>query len=339
MNARTVRRRATRRPPQTERVARTGGDARRSAAERLRAWREQHLYGLFSSIGRLMQRPWATALTVGVLAVALLLPLCLAILLGNVERLSGSFREAREVSLFLAPEAGDPAIEALSRSLRQDPQIVDVVVRTPEEGLAEFRQMADFADALALLADNPLPAVIVVTPAPAVEPLALSERLRALPSVDFVQHDAQWRARLSAWLDFGRRLAWLAAALLGVGVVLVVGNTVRLDIQSRAEEIQTVQLLGATDGFVRRPFLYLGAWYGLFAGCLALIVAAAVPAMLQGPLGQLVESYGSRFELHGLGVRTMLLALVGAVALGWGGAWLAAGHHLRRTLPDAEARS
>ncbi len=339
MNTRVARRKTSRRLPRAEGASRGAGDARRGLAERLRAWREQHLYGLFSSVGRMMQRPWATALTVGVMAVALVLPLCLAILLGNVERLSGSFREAREVSLFLAPEAGTQATDALAAALRADAQIADVVVRTPEEGLAEFRQMADFADALALLTENPLPAVLVLTPGPQVDPLALSERLRALPSVDFVQHDAQWRARLAAWLDFGRRLAWLAAALLGVGVVLVVGNTVRLDIQSRAEEIQTVQLLGATDGFVRRPFLYLGAWYGLFAGCLALIAAAAVPALLQAPLGQLVESYGSRFELHGLGWKAMLSTLAGAITLGWGGAWLAAGHHLRRSLPDAETRA
>ncbi len=307
-------------------------------SDRLRAWREQHLYSLFSSIGRMMQRPWATALTVGVMAVALVLPLCLAILLGNVERLSGSFREAREVSLFLASGASADEVEALAAQLREDAQVAAVAVRTPEQGLDEFRQMADFADALALLEENPLPAVLVVTPSAKADPLAVAERLRTLPSVDFVQHDALWRARLTAWLSFGRRLAWLAAALLGVGVLLVVGNTVRLDIQSRAEEIQTVQLLGATDGFVRRPFLYLGAWYGALAGLFALAVASLAPQLLQAPLGQLVESYGSHFELQGLGWRAMLLTLASAVILGWGGAWLAAGHHLRRTLPDSGAR-
>ena len=307
--------------------------------ERLRAWRDLHLYSLFSSIGRMMQRPWATLLTVGVMAVALVLPLCLAMLVGNVERLSGSFRESREVSLFLAPGAGTDAAQALAQQLRDDAQVADVVVRTPEEGLAEFREMADFAGALALLSDNPLPAVLVVTPAPDLDPLALAQRLRELPEADFVQHDAQWRARLSAWLDFGRRLVLVAAGLLGVGVLLVVGNTVRLDIQGRAEEIQTVQLLGATDGFVRRPFLYLGTWYGLFAGMLALIAAALAPWLLQAPVAALVESYGSTFELKGLGAGTALLALAASIALGWLGAWIAAGHHLRQSTPDAEARA
>ena len=307
--------------------------------ERLRAWRDLHLYSLFSSIGRMMQRPWATALTVGVMAVALVLPLCLAMLIGNVEKLSGSFREAREISLFLAPKVDDAAAQALAQQLRADALVERVLVRTPEEGLAEFREMADFADVLALLDDNPLPAVLVVTPVTGIDPLVLAQRLRALPDVDFVQHDAQWRARLIAWLDFGRRLALVVAALLGVGVLLVVGNTVRLDIQARAEEIQTVQLLGATDGFVRRPFLYLGAWYGLLAGLAALVVAMLAPWFLRAPVAALVESYGSRFQMKGLSPSLALMALVLSVALGWLGAWLAAGHHLRRSVADAESRA
>lgn len=306
--------------------------------ERLRAWRELHLYSLFSSIGRMMQRPWATALTVGVMAMALVLPLCLAMLLGNIERLSGEFRESREVSAFLSTTAALDAAQALASQLRADPRVERVVLRTPEEGLTEFREMADFADALALLGDNPLPAVLVVTPSRELEPLALAQHLRGLPEVDFVQHDAQWRARLSAWLDFGRRLAWVAAVLLGVGVLLVVGNTVRLDIQSRAEEIQTVQLLGATDGFVRRPFLYLGAWYGLFAGVLALVVAALASHLLSAPVAALVDSYGSQFQLRGLGALMLLITVFGSISLGWLGAWLAAGHHLRRSLPETEVR-
>ncbi|MCX7564033.1 permease-like cell division protein FtsX [Xanthomonadaceae bacterium XH05] len=305
--------------------------------ERLRAWRDLHLYSLFSSIGRMMQRPWATALTVGVMAVALVLPLCLAMLIGNIERLSGSFRESREVSLFLSMDADADAAQALTQQLRADSQIEHVLVRTPEEGLAEFREMADFADALALLDDNPLPAVLVATPVIGVDPLELTQRLRALPGIDFVQHDAQWRSRLSAWLDFGRRLAWVTAALLGVGVLLVVGNTVRLDIQGRAEEIQTVQLLGATDGFVRRPFLYLGAWYGLFAGSLALAVAALAPWFLRTPVAALVESYGSHFSMKGLDPVLAISALAVSIALGWLGAWLAAGHHLRRSNAEAQA--
>lgn len=305
-------------------------------AERLGAWRDQHLYSLVSSLGRLVQRPWATLLTVGVMAIALALPLCLWLVLGNVESLSGSFREAREVSLFLAPELEPAQIEGVRDRVQRLPGSETVTLRSAEEGLAEFRQMADFAGALDLLDYNPLPAVLVVTPQAGVDPAALAETLRNLPEADFVQHDAEWRARLGAWLGFGRRLTWLVAGLLGLGMLLVVGNTVRLDIQGRAEEIQTVQLLGATDGFVRRPFLYLGAWYGLLAALIAIGIALAARHSLQGPVAALVESYGSRFELRGLDSLAALRVVLGAIALGWLGAWLAAGHHLRQTLPRGD---
>jgi cell division transport system permease protein len=324
---------AARTPPPAKKppAARRDGP---SIGERLGAWRDLHLYSLLSSLGRLIQRPWATLLTVGVMAVALALPLCLALTLGNVERVSGSFREAREVSVFLEPGLQTAAVDAARERVQRLPGVEEVLLRTPDEGLTEFRQMADFAGALALLEENPLPAVLVVTPQPATDAAALADTLRDLPEADFVQHDAEWRARLGAWLGFGRRLTMLAATLLGLGALLVVGNTVRLDIQGRAEEIQTVQLLGATDGFVRRPFLYLGAWYGALAALLALALALAARYALQAPVTQLVESYGSAFELRGIEPLSALGVLAGAMALGWLGAWLAAGHHLRQTLPQ-----
>lgn len=305
--------------------------------ERLAAWQDLHLYSLVSSIGRLAQKPWATLLTVGVMAIALALPLCLAVLLGNVERLSGSFRESRDVSLFLRPDISVDAARSLADTLRSDPAIENVLHRTPDEGLAEFREMADFAGALALLDENPLPSVLVITPQSAADGDTLAGRLGGLPEADYVQHDAQWRIKLGAWLALGRHLTLVCAALLGLGALLVVGNTVRLDIQSRAEEIRTVQLLGATDGFVRRPFLYLGACYGLAAGLLALAVVAAARLLVAAPVSELVANYGSSFVLRGLSPELAAAALAGAVVLGWLGAWLAAGHHLRQTLPDGGA--
>ncbi len=304
---------------------------------RLSAWRELHLFSFVSSFGRIAQRPFSTTMTVGVIAIALALPLCFSVLLVNVEQLSGTFRESREISLFLKPGLGADAVEKIAAQVRSDPRVSAVEVRTPDEGLAEFRQMADFAGALALLDDNPLPAVLVATPAAGQSPLELARYFqRTAQDVDYVQHDAAWRARLSAWLEFGRGLALTIAALLGLGVLLVVGNTVRLDILSRAEEISTMQLLGATDGFVRRPFLYLGTWYGLFAGLLALGIASVARSALARPVAALVESYGSKFILQGLPWTWSLGALAAAVALGWLGAYVATSHHLRRTLPERE---
>ncbi|HVR51078.1 MAG TPA: FtsX-like permease family protein, partial [Pseudorhodoferax sp.] len=142
-----------------------------------------------------------------------------------------------------------------------------------------------------------------------------------------------WRQRLDAWLGFGARLVQVLSLLLGLGAVLVVGNTVRLDIQARREEIGVLQLLGASDGFIRRPFIYLGAWYGLGAGLLALGLIGACGLALRPPLAALSGSYGSPFVLHGLDALHSGLVLLGTVVLGWLGAWLVTGHFLRQTRP------
>ncbi|KFN49869.1 permease-like cell division protein FtsX [Arenimonas composti] len=298
---------------------------------RLRAWREQHVHALLSSLGRLARRPFATLLTVGVMAVALALPLGLGLALANIERFSGSVAESREVSAFLKPDIDAHTARSLAGGLTMRPDVAEVKVKTPEEALAEFRAMSELGDALDLLAENPLPAVLVVQPRD--DGAALVEALQLMPQVEYVQHDAVWRQRLGAWLGFGERLVQVIAVLLGLGVLLVVGNTVRLDIAARAEEIGVLQHLGATDGFVRRPFLYLGACYGLLAGLFAAGLLAAAGQALQPRLAALVASYGSRFTLEGPGWQGGGLLLVAAAGIGWLGAWLATGHHLRRTRP------
>lgn len=298
---------------------------------RFRAWREQHLYSLVSSLGRLASRPVATGLTVGVMAIAIALPLGLGLALGNIERFSGSVTESREIGVFLKPEVTGAQAQALADAIATREDVSGVGVRTPEEGLAEFRAMSDLAGALDVLEDNPLPTVLVVQPKSDGD--ALAADLRQLPQADIVQHDAAWRQRLSAWLAFGERVVQVVAVLLGLGVLLVVGNTVRLDIGARSEEIAVLQHLGATDAFVRRPFLYLGAWYGLAAGLLAGALLLVAGVLMQGRLSALVASYGTQFALSGPGLRGSLLLLAGSALMGWLGAWLATGHHLRRTRP------
>lgn len=302
-----------------------------SLGGRLRAWREQHLYSLVSSLGRLAKRPFATGLTVGVMAIAIALPLGLGLALGNIERFSGSVSESREIGVFLKADVSEEQARELATGIGQRPDVAAVTVRTPEEGLEEFRAMSDLAGALDVLEENPLPTVLVVQPTGDGDTLAAD--LRELPQADIVQHDAVWRQRLSAWLAFGERVVQVVAALLGLGVLLVVGNTVRLDIGARSEEIAVLQHLGATDAFVRRPFLYLGAWYGLAAGLSAGVLLVIAGGLLQGRLLALVASYGSQFALSGPGWQGSLALLAGAVAMGWLGAWLATGHHLRRTRP------
>ncbi|MCC8668087.1 permease-like cell division protein FtsX [Xanthomonas arboricola] len=303
------------------------------APSRVGVWIDHHLHSIAFSLGRAMRKPWATLLTIVVMALALALPLGLSIALDNVKLLAGSVQQSREINLFLKVEIGAEAAQALAGELRARPDVAQVALRTPAQGLTELRESAKLDEAIDALGDNPLPTLLVVTPTESADDAQLAGALQALPQADQVQHDALWRKRLDGWLHFGERLVQVLSALLGVGAVLVVGNTVRLDIQSRREEIGVLQLLGASDGFIRRPFLYLGAWYGLGAGAVALALIAASGLALRAPLAILADSYGSSFTLHGLDLLHSALVLVGTLVLGWLGAWLVTGHFLRQTRP------
>jgi cell division transport system permease protein len=302
---------------------------------RFRAWRRQHGHALVSSLGRFLHRPLASGLTVAVMALAIALPLGLGLALANVERLAGGWDAPQAIVLFLRTDVDADAAAQVAAAVRGREGIAEVRVQSPEEGLADFRRLSDTAEALALLDANPLPFVLHVTPSLAEgdDGAALADALRAIPEVEQVQHDAAWRQRLAAWLAFARRLAWVLAALLGAGTLAVVFNTVRLEIGGRREEIAVLQQLGATDGFVRRPFVYLGAWYGAAAGAGALVLLAAAGLALQSPLARLAASYGSGFTLAGPDAAQTGAVLLLATALGWLGAWLATGHHLRQTRP------
>ena len=297
----------------------------------LRAWREQHLYSFFSSLGRLAARPWATVLTLAVLSLALALPLLFWLLLDNARDLGGRIEDARAISVFLKPEIDSAAASKLAERLRGEAQVGAVAVKSPDEGLEEFRSRAGFADALKVLHYNPLPALLIVSPratASADAAATLTEQLRGDPAVDLVQYDAQWRQRLSAILHLAERGAAVLAGLLALAALLVIGNTVRLDIQGRAEEIAVMQLLGADDGFVRRPFLYTGLWYGMLAGVMSLMLIVIVEIVLAAPLAQLTASYDHRFEVHALPPSAMLAALGASILLGWLGAFIAASRHI-----------
>lgn len=295
------------------------------------AWLDHHVYSFVSSLGRALRRPWATLLTIGVMAVALALPLGLWVVLDNIARFGGELQQSREITVFLKPGLGLDRAQALATNLRGRGDVAAVKVKTPAEGLQELRDRGGLGAAIDALGDNPLPSVLIVSPRG--DETALAESLSALPEADQVQHDAQWRKRLDGWLRFGGRVVWVLGLLLGLGALLVVGNTVRLDIQSRREEIGVLQLLGASDGFIRRPFLYLGAWYGLAAGALALGLLALAAWALRAPLADLAATYGSRFALAGFAPPVLVGVVVGAALLGWLGAGLVAGHFLRQTRP------
>jgi cell division transport system permease protein len=303
----------------------------------LRSWARLHVQTLVGSLGRLAEQPVATAMTVAVIGIALALPTSLYLLVDNLRGLSGHWDEGIELSLYLEP--GQPLAQA--RALAADVEAWEEVAATrlisAEDALAEFRAGSGLGDALGALEQNPLPHLVTVRPArghespEAIE--AIAERLRALPEADLVQADADWVRRLAAMLEIARRLATLAAVLLAVGVLVIVGNTIRLDIQNRRTEIEVMKLVGGTDGFIRRPLLYGGTWYGLGGGLAALVVVQFGLWTLSGPVARLAGLYGSAFRPVGLGATGALALLLLGAGLGWLGAWVSATRHLRRVEP------
>lgn len=300
------------------------------------AWLTHHGYSIVASLGRLLRRPGATLLTVGVMALALALPLGLWVLLQNLQPLAGQVQSSREVALFLKPNVDSASAQVLMKTLEARDDVQSAALVTPEQALAQMRQRDDLAAAIDALgvetAQAALPSVLHLVPKG--DEQALVTAAQAMPEVAQVQYDARWRQRLQAWLQLGQRLVQVLMVVLGLGAFLVVGNTVRLDVLSRREEIGVLQLLGASDGFVRRPFLYLGAWYGLLAGAIALGVLALTRLALQAPLATLAERYGSQFVLHGLPPIQAFFVVLGAGLLGWLGAGFVTGHHLRKLRPQ-----
>jgi cell division transport system permease protein len=242
------------------------------------------------------------------------------------------------VSVFLKrPTAVDEA-QRIAERLRQRRDIAEVEVITADEGLKAYRAESGLGAAIDALNENPLPHTLILRPAESFATpthlAELAEELRKLPSVDVVQLDTAWVERLDAILDAVRRGVLLAGGLLAVGILVIVGNTIRLDIQNRREEIEVMKLVGGSDGFVRRPFLYSGVWYGIGGGTVAWVITAVVLAALRGPIARIAGLYGSSFQLSGLGVSAGAILVGTGVLLGWLGSYLAATRHLRRIEPS-----
>lgn len=322
-------------PSEANRGAQSG---RPSLRQRLAAWRLHHRQMLVAGFTRLYRRPVATGMTVAVIGIAIALPASLLVLVQNVQQLSGSWQGAARISLFLKQGLSDQAVQQSAAAARSTAGVAALKVISADQALTEFKQRSGFGDALALLGDNPLPAVLVVQPDSAhSDPQAaatLGQTLARLPDVDKVRLDVQWLRRLRGILDILRRVVVIVGCLLGLAVILIVGNTIRLDIEGRRTEIEVSKLIGATDRFIRRPFLYYGAGYGLTGGVIAWLLVSLSLALLGGPVTRLAGLYGSEFNLTGAGLGGTAMMLAGGALLGWLGAWLAVARHLRDIEPS-----
>ncbi|MCQ4348649.1 permease-like cell division protein FtsX [Pseudomonas stutzeri] len=302
----------------------------------LRAYLDSHRASLLDSLRRLAAQPFGSFLTCLVMGIALSLPMGLALLLDSVERLGGSWQRAAQISVFLKLELADREGQALRERIAGMDGVLAAEWISREQGLEQLQQHSGLGDVLRELPENPLPAVVLVTPQEvdkaALE--ALRARLAALPGVDQAQLDLLWVERLGAILQLGERFVFGLAVTLVLALLLVVGNTIRLHIENRRAEIEVIKLVGGTDGYVRRPFLYTGAFYGVGAGLLAWGVLEYGLGWLNQSVVGLAGLYHSDFALAGVPVEDGLSLLVGAVLLGWIGAWLAVARHLRQLAPQ-----
>ncbi|MEL7022368.1 MAG: permease-like cell division protein FtsX [Pseudomonadota bacterium] len=297
----------------------------------------RHLQVLVSSLGKLVGSPLASIMTILVIAITICLPAAFHLMVRNGLELTGGWDVAVDLSAYLEPGASIDSAKTIERLLSARADIERVELIDADAGLASFIADSGFGEALDSLDTNPLPHTLVITPIAGLGAEAtalLQQEVAGLPDVDQVQRDTEWVATLQALLALIRRLVWVVGALLGVGLLVVIGNTIRLDIQNRRDEIEIMQLIGASHGFIRRPFLYTGLWYGLGGGLVALALLFGILAALGGPL----QRFGSLYGSGGLTVTGPTLqeaaVIVGlGVSLGLIGSWIATARHMRSVDP------
>jgi cell division transport system permease protein len=297
----------------------------------------RHVQVMLSSLGELWRQPVATTMTLLVIGIALLLPAGLYVILKNVEQVSGEWQHANRISLFLQNEMPDKRGEQLAEQLLTWPDISGASFQSAQQSLNEFREISGLQSLLDTLPKNPLPAVIIIEPEenqPQEATEALLERLAALPEVDLAQLDMQWLQRLRSINETGQRGISILAILLSLSVLLVIGNTIRLAILNRQTEIRVIKLVGGTNTFVRRPFLYTGMWYGLLGGVLAWVTLLISLLIISGPINELAALYDSQFKLRWLTGQMLFGLPLCGLLLGVMGAWLAVSRHLSAIEPS-----
>ena len=301
----------------------------------MRRYLALHRDNFVDAVRRLRRQPFATLLTVLVIAIALALPAGLRVLVNNLGSLSGGWQSAADFTVYFKLEVPTDRARSLAREIASRPDVASVQFIDRGTALEDFRAHSGFGSALDALEGNPLPDALVVRPASgaAGDVEGVAAALRKLPETDLVQLDTQWVARLRAMLALGVRIVDLATVLLAIAVAIVIGNTIRLEIQNRSAEIEVTKLVGGTDGFIRRPFLYLGLCYGLAGAVVAYLLIGATLVILGPPVSRLAALYDSQFALSGLSWRETGVLLAGGALLGWAGAGLATARHLRAVEP------
>lgn len=305
-------------------------------ASPLAIWFARHTSIAGASLGRLFRHPFSSLMIVLVIAVTLALPAAINLVIKNVRSVSGSWDNALDFSVFLNREMSEDDARGLGRLIEQRADVSSVLFISAIEALDDFKEQSGFGAALDQLPDNPLPHTLVVRPSPSNTSgsmILLQEELGNLPETEHVQIDTEWVQRFHAILDIVRQAIAIGAALLAIAIIVVIGNTIRLDIENRRDEIEVTKLIGATNAFVRRPFLWTGFWYGLFGGLMALALVYYGLFLLQGPVARLAGLYQANVAIAAMNLQEASAIVGVGVFLGLFGSWFTAARHMRRIEP------
>jgi len=306
--------------------------------DKLHAYRDQHAQALFSSLGRLMGSPFTSLMTITVLAIAISLAGAFYLLVVNLQQVAGEMETGDQISLFLRDEISDARAKQFADSIKQNPDVRQVKLISRKEALEEFKTYSGFGAAIDILETNPLPIVIQVTPKNSLEDKQGFENLFAgfkqAPEVDIAQIDMQWVERLQSILAVAQRGGTALSVLIGIGVLFIIGNTIRLELHNRRNEVIIAKLVGATNAFIQRPFLYTGFWLGFISGVAAWFIATGMLLILWQSVDKLSRLYGGTFHMLFLTFSETLTLLFIASVLGVLGAWGVLIYQLRNTKPD-----
>ena len=302
----------------------------------LAIWFARHLSISVASLGRLVRHPFSSFMIILVIAVTLALPAAINLIVKNAQSISGNWDNALDFSVFLKQDITEDQAAGLARLIEQRADVDSVSFISASQALADFKAHSGFGSALDQLPDNPLPHTLVVRPGAgntSGSMILLQEELGNLPEAEFVQVDTEWVQRFHAILDIVRQAIAIGAALLAIAIVVIIGNTIRLDIENRRDEIEVTKLIGASNAFVRRPFLWTGFWYGLFGGLLALGLVYYGLFLLHGPVARLAGLYQSNISIAAMSLEEALAIVGVGVFLGLFGSWFTAARHMRRIEP------
>ena len=306
--------------------------------DKLHAYRDLHAHALFSSLGRLVASPFTSIMTIAVLAIAISLASGFYMLVINLQQLTGNLETSNEISLFLRDDVSDAHANKLADSIRQNPSVQDVKLITREQALTEFQTYSGFGPAINELEKNPLPIVLQVLPKNSLEDKQGLEQLQKSfqqsPEVDFTQMDLAWVERLQSIMDVARLFATLLNLMLGAAVLFIIGNTIRLELHNRRDEVIIEKLVGATNAFIQRPFLYTGFWIGFISGVSAWFIVTVLMLILRQPVEKLSDLYGGSFHLLFLSFSQTLALIIISSVLGVLGSWAVLIYQLQHTKPE-----